>query len=62
MFSTAFLNDGLDRVREIIGDADNSGLSDAAIEKVLWNCHFDIDETVQWAIGASRGPRPSGST
>ncbi|KAF7331874.1 HBS1-like protein [Mycena kentingensis (nom. inval.)] len=44
------LNDGLDRVRDIIGDAEHSGLSDNAIKDVLWDCHFDIDETVQWAI------------
>ncbi|KAJ7067973.1 P-loop containing nucleoside triphosphate hydrolase protein [Mycena amicta] len=46
----ALLNDGLDRVRDIVGDAAHSRLSNAAIKEVLWDCHFDIDETVQWAI------------
>ncbi|KAF7301550.1 HBS1-N domain-containing protein [Mycena indigotica] len=46
----ALLNDGLDRVRDIIGDATQSSLSDKAIKDVLWECHFDIEETVQWAI------------
>nr|GAT53834.1 predicted protein [Mycena chlorophos] len=46
----ALLNDGLDRVRELIGDYGQSGLSDAAIKDVLWDCEFDIDETVQWAL------------
>ncbi|KAJ7507449.1 hypothetical protein B0H11DRAFT_123883 [Mycena galericulata] len=46
----ARLNDGLDRVREVIGGADHSGLSDADIKDVLWDCHFDIEETIQWAL------------
>ncbi|KAF7355041.1 HBS1-like protein [Mycena sanguinolenta] len=46
----ALLNDGLDQVREVIGGADHSGLSDAAIKDVLWECDFDIEETIQWAI------------
>ncbi|KAJ7667696.1 hypothetical protein DFH06DRAFT_1322282 [Mycena polygramma] len=46
----ALLNDGLDRVREVIHGVDESGLSDAAIKDVLWDCHFDIEETIQWAI------------
>ncbi|KAJ7179425.1 hypothetical protein C8R46DRAFT_1211987 [Mycena filopes] len=46
----ALLNDGLDQVREVIGGADNSGLSDTAIKDVLWDCHFDIEETLQWAL------------
>ncbi|KAJ7781567.1 hypothetical protein B0H16DRAFT_1819135 [Mycena metata] len=43
----ALLNDGLDQVREVIGDVD---VSDDAIKDVLWDCHFDIEETVQWAL------------
>ncbi|KAJ7688427.1 P-loop containing nucleoside triphosphate hydrolase protein [Mycena rosella] len=46
----ALLNDGLDRIRELIGSADVSGLSDDQISDVLWNCHFDIEETTQWAL------------
>ncbi|KAJ7162535.1 hypothetical protein C8R43DRAFT_880262 [Mycena crocata] len=46
----ALLNDGLDQVRNVIGGADESGLSDADIKDVLWDCHFDIEETVQWAL------------
>ncbi|KAJ7233140.1 hypothetical protein B0H12DRAFT_1239442 [Mycena haematopus] len=46
----ALLNDGLDRVREVVGGADSSGLSDGAIKDVLWECHFDIEETLQWAL------------
>ncbi|KAJ6510144.1 hypothetical protein C8R47DRAFT_964479, partial [Mycena vitilis] len=46
----ALLNDGLDRVREVIHSVDESGLSDATIKDVLWDCNFDIEETIQWAI------------
>ncbi|KAJ7499230.1 hypothetical protein FB451DRAFT_1384948 [Mycena latifolia] len=46
----ALLNDGLDRIRDIIGGPDVSGLSDDQIKDVLWDCHFDIEETTQWAL------------
>ncbi|KAJ6627522.1 hypothetical protein B0H10DRAFT_1779679, partial [Mycena sp. CBHHK59/15] len=46
----AHLNDGLDRVRDVIGGEDQCGLSDALIKDVLWDVHFDIEETIQWAI------------
>ncbi|KAJ7774209.1 hypothetical protein DFH07DRAFT_912701 [Mycena maculata] len=46
----ARLNDGLDRVREVIGGPDHSGLSDTDIKDVLWDYHFDIEETIQWAF------------
>ena len=59
---TALLNDGLDRVRETIGDEDNTGFSDTAIKGFLWNCYFDVEKTVQWAIGLSRSPRLSSLT
>jgi hypothetical protein len=50
--SIARLNDGLDQLREIVGSADQSGLSDATIQDFLWNCEFDIEEATQWALGA----------
>ncbi|KAJ7937350.1 hypothetical protein B0H13DRAFT_2303053 [Mycena leptocephala] len=46
----ARLNDGLDQLREIVGSADQSGLSDATIQDFLWNCEFDIEEATQWAL------------
>jgi hypothetical protein len=50
---SALLNDGLDQVREFIGSAEHSGLSNEAIKDVLWECNFDIEETLKWALGAS---------
>ncbi|KAJ7122749.1 hypothetical protein C8R44DRAFT_153209 [Mycena epipterygia] len=46
----ARLNDGLDQVRDVLGGEDRTGLSDADIKDVLWDCNFDIEETIQWAI------------
>ncbi|KAK7061453.1 HBS1-like protein [Favolaschia claudopus] len=46
----ALLNDGLEQVREVIGGIDQCGLSDNAIKDVLWDCEFDIEETIQWAL------------
>lgn len=39
-------------MRDLLGGEDRTGLSDADIKDVLWDCHFNIEETVQWVIGA----------
>ncbi|CAK5276059.1 unnamed protein product [Mycena citricolor] len=44
------LNDGLDRVRDTIGNLAQSGLTDAWIKDVLWDCNFEVEETVHFAI------------
>jgi hypothetical protein len=53
IFATALLNNGFDQVRGIIGDEEESGLSDAAIKNALWHYYFDIEKTVQWLLGTS---------
>ena len=46
------MNDGLEQVRLIVGDADVSGLSDNSIKDVLWDSYFSIEKTVNWALGS----------
>ncbi|KAF8211450.1 hypothetical protein K438DRAFT_1958558 [Mycena galopus ATCC 62051] len=46
----ALLNDGLERIREIVGGPESSGLSDATIKDIIWECEFDFEETLQWVL------------
>ena len=48
----AQMNDGLEQVRLVIGDQDMSEISDNTIKDVLWDYFFDIEKTIQWAIGS----------
>jgi hypothetical protein len=47
----AQMNDGLEQVRLVIGDEVTSELSDNSIKDALWEYYFDIERTVQWALG-----------
>jgi len=42
---------GLESVRAVIGNPETSGLSDTTLRDVLWEYYFDIERTIQWAIG-----------
>ncbi|TFK73003.1 hypothetical protein BDN72DRAFT_956805 [Pluteus cervinus] len=46
----AQLNDGLAKVRRVIGDTASSGLSDKLIKDVLWDNWFDVEKTTNWAF------------
>lgn len=48
---SAQLNDGLEQVCKIIGGEDISGLSDNSIKEMLWEYYFNVEKTVQWALG-----------
>jgi len=45
------LHDSLKQVRDVLGGEDVSGLSDKDIQDTLWHYYFDVEQTVQWAIG-----------
>ena len=45
--------DGLEQVRNVLGDQEHSGCSDQAIKDALWEFFFDIDKSVVWLLGAS---------
>lgn len=46
------MNYGLEQVRLIVGNAEVSGLSDNSIKDILWDSYFDIEKTVNWALGS----------
>ncbi|KAF9057448.1 hypothetical protein BJ165DRAFT_33338 [Panaeolus papilionaceus] len=46
----AQMNDGLEQIRQVIGSADFSGVSDQSIKDALWEYYFDVDQTIQWAM------------
>ena len=41
----------LQQVRAILGDEDASGLSDQTLRDCLWEYFFDVEKTIQWAVG-----------
>ena len=47
----ARMNDGLEQVRLLIGDEDVSEVSDESIKDTLWEYYFDLEKTIQWALG-----------
>lgn len=47
------MNSALDQVRTVLGDEDASGLSDQTLRDSLWEYFFDVEKTIQWAIGWS---------
>jgi len=52
----------LDSVRAILGDEEVCGLPDADIQNYLWDAFFNVEETIQWGLGAcisATGRKPS---
>lgn len=47
----AQLHESLKQVRGVLGGEEVSGLSDEDIKETLWHYYFDVEQTVQWAIG-----------
>ena len=45
--------DGLEQVRNILGDQEHSGFSDQAIKDALWEFFFDVDKSVVLLLGSS---------
>jgi len=56
----AQMNDGLEQVRLIIGGEDVSELSDKSIKDALWEYYFDVEQTIQWALGSFFSPQLQG--
>lgn len=42
---------GLEAVKTVIGNEETSGLSDGSLRDALWEYYFDVERTIQWAIG-----------
>jgi len=50
--------DGLEQVRNILGDQEQSGFPDQAIKDALWEFFFDVDKSVVWLLGVSHRLHP----
>jgi elongation factor 1 alpha-like protein len=50
---TAQMIDGLEQVRNVLGDQGRSGFPDQAIKDALWEFYFDVDKSVVYLLGAS---------
>ena len=50
------MEDGLERVRAILGDETQSGLSDGVIRDALWETYFDVEQAVDWLVRAYHHP------
>ncbi|KAK0191295.1 hypothetical protein F5146DRAFT_594552 [Armillaria mellea] len=44
------LNATFEQVRDVIGDEETTGISEREIKQYLWDCFFDVNQTVQWAL------------
>ena len=47
------MNNGLERVRAVVGPQEDSGLEDSMIKDALWNEYFNVEHAVQWLLGVS---------
>lgn len=56
---TAQMIDGLEQVRNILGDQEQSGCTDQAVRDALWEFFFDVDKSVVWLLGPSYPLHPS---
>ncbi|KAJ2933462.1 hypothetical protein H1R20_g3628, partial [Candolleomyces eurysporus] len=45
------MNQAFDQVQAVIGDSVISELSERAVREALWEFYFDVDQTVEWALG-----------
>lgn len=43
--------DGLEQIRNILGDQEQSGCTDQDIKDALWEFFFDVDKSVVWLTG-----------
>ncbi|KAF8665717.1 hypothetical protein AX16_000167 [Volvariella volvacea WC 439] len=49
------LDESLEQVRKVIGDAQTSGLSDQELKDRLWEWYFNVESTIRWAFGPHFG-------
>jgi hypothetical protein len=45
------MEDGLERVRTLLGDVEQSGLTDQEVRDTLWDAYFNFDKAIEWLIG-----------
>ena len=45
---------GLETIRAFYGSEEQSGFTDSYIRESLWDCNFDVDETIESLTGMYR--------
>ena len=50
---TERMMNGLEHIRNMIGDEDSSKISDADITDALYHYFFDVEQATAWLLGAS---------
>jgi len=45
------MNEALEQVRAIVGESIIHELSERTVREALWELYFDVDQTVDWALG-----------
>jgi HBS1 N-terminus len=45
---------GLEAVHAVLGTEEQSGFTDSYIGECLWDCNFDVDETIESLTGMYR--------
>jgi hypothetical protein len=53
IFYIAQLNDGVERIRAIVGSREESELEDTEIKNALWNEYFNVEVALQGLLGSS---------
>jgi elongation factor 1 alpha-like protein len=48
------MEDGLEKIREILGTEEQTGLSDQTINQTLWDAWFDVDKALGWLLRTSK--------
>jgi hypothetical protein len=44
---------GLEGIRAVFGSEEQSGFTDSHIRESLWDCNFDVEETIESLTGMS---------
>jgi len=49
------MESGLENIKAVLGSEAQSGFSDSIIEDTLWDCYFDVDQSINWLLSACVG-------
>ncbi|KAL0580789.1 hypothetical protein V5O48_001254 [Marasmius crinis-equi] len=44
------MNDALEKVREVIGEEEISGLPDSEVKDTIWHYHFNVQDSIDWCL------------
>ena len=53
---TERLNNGWEQIRAMMGDEEQSGITDSEIKDTLYHYYFDVQQSLNWLYGKSVDP------